>query len=152
MTTGLRILVAAVMVVLIGALMVGYMFVAFLLPNVWQTADRAFLRRRLGEDCPWWPVGVPVVFAFLVVGLIVLLLPGCQHSEKQDYESKVIVLFDLSGSMFVRDDLPEIGQDLATLPSRPDKIVNFLRGKEVANGRSKEAFIDRVLEKTPLTC
>ena len=70
MTTGLRILVAAVMVVLIGALMVGYMFVAFLLPNVWQTADRAFLRRRLGEDCPWWPVGVPVVFAFLVVGLI----------------------------------------------------------------------------------
>jgi hypothetical protein len=54
--------------------------------------------------------------------------------------------------MFVRDDLPEIGQDPATLPTRQDKIVNFLLGKEDADGKQKDPFIERVLQKTPLTC
>src|SRR4051794_4903208 len=30
-----------------------------------------FLWRRLTEECPTWAIGVPVLFAFLVVGLIV---------------------------------------------------------------------------------
>ena len=197
-----------------------------------------FVWRRLFEECPPWAVGVPVLFAFLVVALIVyfreerkmlaaivgaavvgtisivylplalilrpvfswmvilipvmsvalfyvalmylrdaksvhwlwaiflgmlrtavylilavvFMLPGCQHSEKQEYPSKVIVLFDVSGSHFVVDDLPEPGQDPATLPSRQDKILTFLLGKADAEGRDKTPFIEQVLEKTPLTC
>jgi hypothetical protein len=193
-----------------------------------------FLWRRLSEECPTWAVGVPVLFALLVVGLIVLfrqehklraaivggvvvgiiaivylplaailvnffswivilipvmavalfyvvlmyirdarsvhwlwafflglmrtcvyvilavvfLLPGCQHFEKQEYESKVLVLFDVSGSMFVVDDLPEEGKKLQ---SRQDKIVNFMTGILDESGREKTPFIDRVVQKTPLT-
>ena len=33
---------------------------------------KEFLWRRLTEECPTWAIVVPVVFAFLVVGLIVL--------------------------------------------------------------------------------
>src|ERR1051325_480075 len=150
-----------------------------------------FVCRGLREPCPEWAIGVPVLFAFLVVALIVLfkperklltaivggaavglisivylplayflvkafswmgillpvvgvalfyvgmmyirdarsvhwlwaiflgllrstvylilavvfLLPGCQHKEEHKFESKVVVLFDVSGSMMTKDDL-----------------------------------------------
>ena len=235
-----KILTAVIGVVIIGAIMGGYLFVALLLPNIWQDADKAFVWKRLLEESSFFAYLAPVGFAFGVVGLIVwfreerkllaaivglvvvgtvsfvyligalllrvipnvswlvvlmpvmavalfyvgmmylrdaksvhwlwaiflgllrtsvylilsivFLLPGCQHSETQEFESKVIVLFDVSDSMFVRDDLPEIGQDPATLPARQDKIVKFLLGKEDVDGKRKDPFVERVLQKTPLTC
>lgn len=196
-----------------------------------------FLWRRLNEDCPVWAIGVPVLFALLVVGLIVyfrpdrkllaaivglsvvgvvsffylplafilrpfftwmvilipvmtvalfyvammylkdaksvhpvwamflgllrtcvygtlalvFLLPGCQHYETQKYESKVIFLHDVSGSMFVVDGVPEEGKDPKLLPSRQDLIFNLLNGTEDDAGRQKVPFVDRVLQKTPVT-
>src|ERR1019366_9374400 len=82
---------------------------------------------------------------------IVFLLPGCQHFEKQEYESKAIVLFDVSGSMFTKDDLPEIGQDPAPLPTRKDKIANFLLARQDEKGREQTSFLDRVLQKPPVS-
>jgi hypothetical protein len=82
---------------------------------------------------------------------IVFLLPGCQHYEKQEYESKVLILFDVSGSMFTVDGVPVEGQDPKLLPSRQDLIANWLIGEEDEAGRQKVAFMDRVLQKTPVT-
>ncbi len=193
-----------------------------------------FLFRRLSDECPWWAIGVPVVFAFLVVLLVVIfrpekklivalvggmvvgvisliylpvafllvtrvqqatwlvilipvmgvalfyvglmylrdsksvhflwavllgglricvyvilatvfLLPGCQHFEKQEYESKVLVLFDVSGSMLEPDDLPEPGKAIKT---RQDKIHAFLTDAKGADGKS---FMDRIVQNTPVT-
>ena len=78
---------------------------------------------------------------------IVFLLPGCQHFENQEYESKTVAMLDVSGSMFVIDDLPEVGQKPDSLPTRQDKIFSSLTGK---NSKG-EVFLDRVLQKTPLT-
>ncbi len=64
----------------------------------------------------------------------------------------MLLLFDVSGSHFKVDDLPEKGQDPATLPSRQDKILNFLLSRADAEGRDKTPFIEEVLQKTPLTC
>jgi hypothetical protein len=196
-----------------------------------------FLWRRLSEDCPVWAIGVPVLFALAVVGLIVyfrperkliaaiiglavvgvisvlylplafilrpffswlvilipvmavalfyvgmmylkdarsvhpvwaiflgmlrtavyatlalvFLLPGCQHYEKQEYESKVIFLFDTSDSMFVVDGVPEEGKDPKLLPSRQDLILSWLNGAEDEAGRQKVPFMDKVMQKTPVT-
>jgi hypothetical protein len=191
-----------------------------------------FMWRRLSEECPPWAVGVPVLFAFLVVALIVIfrqerklmsaivgvvvvgiialvylplslllikilswmvilipvmavalfyvvlmyirdaktvhwlwaiflgllrtcvyvilgvvfLLPGCQHSDKQEYESKVVFLFDVSASMEERDDRPEEGQKPETLPTRQDKVLKFLTHS--AEEKGEKALIDRVVQKS----
>lgn len=88
------------------------------------------------------------VYAILAV---VFLLPGCQNYEQQEYHSKVLFLYDVSGSMFTIDDLPEIGQDPATLPTRQAKVLHFLTSTLDKNKKPQTAFIDRVLAKTPLT-
>ncbi|MBI2804842.1 MAG: hypothetical protein HYX68_07670 [Planctomycetes bacterium] len=196
-----------------------------------------FLFRRMAEECPTWAIFVPVLFAFIVVGLIVIfrqekkllsaliggaivtvfsllylvlgfvlvqhfrwmvilipilgvalfyvglmyirdarsvhflwalflgmlrttvymilavvfLMPGCQHFEKQEYESTVLILYDVSGSMGTKDDLPEEGKDPAKLPTRQDKILKFLAGNVDEQGRDKVSFIDQVLAKTHLS-
>ena len=85
-----------------------------------------------------------------VILAIVFLLPGCQHFEKQQIESMTLVLVDVSGSMFTVDDLPETGQDPATLPTRQDKILRFLLSKQDAAGREQAPFLERVAQKSPL--
>lgn len=88
------------------------------------------------------------VYAILAV---VFLLPGCQNYEQQEYHSKVVFLFDVSGSMYVVDDLPDIGQDPATLPTRQAKVLQLLTSTLDKNKKPQTAFLDRVLAKTPLT-
>ncbi|MSQ93444.1 MAG: VWA domain-containing protein [Gemmataceae bacterium] len=210
-------------------------------PEILQGNETSeFLWRRLSEDCPTWAIGVPVLFAFLVLALIVIfrpdkklmtaaiggsivgvfsllylflgfflvrvqgaswlvilvpvigmalfyvglmyirdarsvhwlwaiflgglrttvyailavvfLMPGCQHFDKQEYHSKTLFVFDVSGSMlFVIDDLPEEGQDPGKMPSRQDKILKWLAANADEQGREKIPFVDRVLAKTPLS-
>src|SRR5262249_58039624 len=88
------------------------------------------------------------VYAILAT---VFLLPGCQNYEQQEFHSKAVVFFDVSGSMFTIDDLPEIGQDPAKLPTRQAKVLQFLTSTLDKNKKPQTAFLDRVLAKTPLT-
>ncbi len=82
---------------------------------------------------------------------VVFLLPGCQYFEQQEYHSKVVFLFDVSGSLFVVDDLPEEGQDPEKLPTRQDKILTMLSTlKKDAEGK-ESTFIDRIVQKSPVT-
>ncbi len=73
----------------------------------------------------------------------VFLLPGCQEYDNKEFPSKVIFLFDVSGSMNVVDDFPETGQDPAGLPQRQDKVIKLLTGQA--------AIAQRILEKSPIT-
>ncbi|MCS7046897.1 MAG: hypothetical protein NZO58_11120, partial [Gemmataceae bacterium] len=88
------------------------------------------------------------VYAILAT---VFLLPGCQNYEQQKYHSKVVFFHDVSGSMFTVDDRPEIGQDPATLPTRQDKVLQFLTATLDRRRQPQEAFLKRVADKTPLT-
>ena len=80
------------------------------------------------------------VYAILA---FVFLLPGCQTYKNDEFPSKVIFLFDVSGSIRQIDDLPEVGQDPATLPARQDKVIDLLTGRA--------ALVQKVLEKSPIT-
>jgi hypothetical protein len=73
----------------------------------------------------------------------VFLLPGCQKYDNKEFPSKVIFLFDVSGSMNVVDDFPETGQDPTGLPQRQDKVIKLLTGQA--------AVAQRILEKSPIT-
>ncbi len=73
----------------------------------------------------------------------VFLLPGCQTYEKSETFSKVLFLFDVSGSMAAIDDFPEIGQDPAALPTRQDKVIKLLT--------SQAAIVQKTLQKSPIT-
>jgi hypothetical protein len=96
-----------------------------------------------------WAIFLGVLRTSVYVILsVVFLLPGCQYSETQKYEAKTLILFDVSNSMHVIDDLPEPGQDPAKLPSRQDKILKFLLSKADEQGRDKESFIEKVLPRT----
>jgi hypothetical protein len=88
------------------------------------------------------------VYAILAV---CFLLPGCQNYEKQEYHSKTLFLFDVSGSMFTVDDLPEVGQDPATLPTRQAKVLQWLAATLDKNKQPQTAFLERVLAKSPVT-
>ena len=61
------------------------------------------------------------------------------------------MLFDVSGSMFTVDDLPEVGQDPATLPSRQAKVLSLLTSNLSRAKQPQTPLMDRVLAKTPLT-
>jgi len=77
----------------------------------------------------------------------VFLLPGCQTFDMTEYHGKVLFLFDVSGSMVKTvDDLPEIGQDPATLPKRQDKVIRFL----AAGQKDAKPFLSLALAKTPI--
>jgi hypothetical protein len=88
----------------------------------------------------------------------VFLLPGCQNYETTETHSKVLFLFDVSGSMVgVIDDVPKPGENPALLPTRQDKVIKFLaeapanRGAKIPGTAQPLTFFDRVLEKTPAT-
>jgi hypothetical protein len=126
----------------------------------------------------WWVVLVPVLaIALFYVGLMyvcdahtingfwaaflgllrctvyctlaaVFLLPGCQTYQTTETHSKVLVLFDVSGSMNTVDDRPVAGQDPKTLLSRQGYIVKFLTDPQAPGALT---FMDRVQAKSPAT-
>jgi hypothetical protein len=89
----------------------------------------------------------------LVYGILafVFLLPGCQTWDTTESHSKVIIINDVSGSMYTVDDIPEVNQDPTTLPSRQDKVIEMFTGKASRDGQPRTPFIQALLEKSPLS-
>jgi hypothetical protein len=88
----------------------------------------------------------------------VFLLPGCQNYDTMETHSKVLFIFDVSGSMVgVVDDVPKPGENPTHLPTRQDKVIKFLTDASAASravnppGAQPLTFLDRVLQKTPVT-
>jgi hypothetical protein len=78
---------------------------------------------------------------------LVFLLPGCQTYQTTETRPKALVLFDVSNSMNLVDDLPTPGQDPRTLLSRQGKVIKMLTDP----GPGGRTFMDRLQEKSPLT-
>lgn len=81
----------------------------------------------------------------------VFLLPGCQVFDQNEYFPKLLLLFDVSGSMKTKDDLLEPGQRPETLLTRQDKVLDFLTGNVSADKQPRTPFLTRLLEKSPAT-
>ncbi|MBM4069996.1 MAG: hypothetical protein FJ271_13745 [Planctomycetes bacterium] len=88
------------------------------------------------------------VYAILA---FVFLLPGCQHYDISETFSKTLFLLDVSGSMGTIDDLPEPGQDPAKLPTRQDKVIQFLTSIAQKGDDKTKSFIERIVQKSPVT-
>lgn len=79
---------------------------------------------------------------------VIFLLPGCQTFDMTEYHAKTLFLFDVSGSMVSTvDDLPTVGQDPATLPTRQDKVARFFS----EGNQNTRPFLETVLAKSPIT-
>ncbi len=153
------------------------MLLAFLAVSMFSVVHLALAWMFL-PTFSWWVVLVPVILVALAyvslmyvkdaqtihplwaafLGLLrcavyailafVFLLPGCQNYDTTETHSKVVFLLDVSGSMKTVDDLPQVGEDPAKLPSRQDKVLKFLTGK---GAKDQGSFLDRLLSKTPVT-
>lgn len=73
----------------------------------------------------------------------VFLLPAIQTWERTETRSKVVVAFDVSGSMGNKDDMPTETQPADKLPTRQDKVIAFLSDDRVN-------FLKGLLEKNPI--
>jgi hypothetical protein len=89
----------------------------------------------------------------LVYGILacVFLLPGWQTFNTRETGYKVLVLFDVSDSMKRVDELPRPGEALTKLPSRQDKIIDFLTRNYVADDNKQSSWLEHVVLKTPVT-
>lgn len=74
---------------------------------------------------------------------IVFLLPAWQTWEKTESHSKVVLAFDVSGSMRNKDDLPTESMPVEKLPTRQDKVIQFLKDEQIG-------FLKRLQEKNPI--
>lgn len=90
-----------------------------------------------------------IVYATLAA---VFLLPGCQYFDISVRPSRVLVLFDVSGSMATSDDIPIAGQDPRTLLSRQDKVIRLLTEAEEKDGKKQQTLLERLIEKSPIVC
>src|SRR5579862_5314640 len=77
---------------------------------------------------------------------ICFLLPGCQDYDITISESKVLLLFDVSGSMDAVD-IHE-GEGAAT---RQEKIIRFLT-TPYHQGPASKTFIEHLTDNTPVVC
>lgn len=80
----------------------------------------------------------------------VFLQPTRQYYDTTETPSEVLFLFDVSGSMFTVDQLPEVGQDPAKLPTRQDLVARFLTAEGGPGRKGGSAFLKEVLAKTPV--
>jgi hypothetical protein len=93
---------------------------------------------------PWWATLLGLLRSTVYVILaLVFLLPSNQTKIQTRSESKVLVVFDVSGSMHTSDELAE-GRSADRLPTRQDKVVAFLVDPKVA-------FLPALEKKNPTT-
>jgi len=94
-------------------------------------------------------LGMLRVCVYLILAMV-FLLPGCQHHDKHQHESRVLMLFDVSESMENQDDIPKPGEDPEKRPKRQDEVLRFLLSRVNADKQPRTPFIDAVVPKTPL--
>lgn len=127
-------------VVLMPVLLVGFIYIGMMYQRDAQTVHplwAAFLGFLRGS-------------VYLILGFV-FLLPGCQTYDTSETHSKVLVLFDVSGSMNLVDDLPKPGQDPKTLPTRQAKVMNLLTALTPPDSRTGLTWMERLQQKSPVT-
>ena len=94
---------------------------------------------------PLWAVllGLLRAAVFTLLGFF-FMLPAVHDVDVKYSRSKVLVVFDVSGSMvYLKDDVPDEGRPLDALPTRQDKVLAFL-------ANPKYDFLRRLEATNPL--
>jgi hypothetical protein len=92
---------------------------------------------------PWATFLAALRCTVYLVLAAVFLLPALQTWEKTETRSKVVGLLDVSGSTGSRDDMPTDTVSVEKLPTRQDKVIQFLTDDQTG-------FLPRLQEKNPL--
>jgi hypothetical protein len=128
-----------VWIVALGVVLaVGFFYIA------WMYIREA---RTLG---PWWAIllGLLRASVYALIGFV-FLLPAKQTWNESRQRSKVVLVFDVSGSVTVsRDDVPPPGKSLLDVDTRQDQVLKFLHNEDRFKGFD---FIKRLEEKNPIT-
>jgi hypothetical protein len=95
---------------------------------------------------PWWAAFLGLLRSTVYLLLAgVFLLPAIQTWEENEVRSKVLVLFDVSGSVSaVIDDIPDEHTPVEKLPTRQDKVLRFLAD-------DKKGFLTGLEKRNPIT-
>ena len=75
---------------------------------------------------PWATFLAALRCAVYIVLAAVFLLPAQQTWERTETRSKVVIGHDVTQSMRTRDDIPTETMPFAKLPTRQDKVIDFL--------------------------
>src|SRR6266851_2353088 len=125
----------------------GHFWLAILIPVLLIAfAYVIWMYVRDGRPVGWaWAsvLGALRIAVYIILALV-FLLPAEQTWDRTQTRSKVILLFDVSGSMASKDDLPSEAMPVEKLLSRQDKIIQFLTDDQIK-------FIQRLQEKNPVT-
>jgi hypothetical protein len=79
---------------------------------------------------------------YAILGMV-FLLPAWQTWERTESHSKVVLAFDVSGSMGNKDDLPTEAMPVEKLPTRQDKVIQFLKDEQIG-------LLKHLQEKNPV--
>src|SRR5882762_1018815 len=93
----------------------------------------AMYRRDSRSVGPLWAtlLGFMRCLVYLILGGV-FLLPAWQTWEKTETHSKVVIAIDVSDSMRSRDDIPSESMPVEKLPTRIDKVQEFLLANQGA--------------------
>jgi hypothetical protein len=105
----------------------------------------AWMYKRDSQSVAWpWATFLAVlrctVYAILAA---VFLLPAIQTWEKVNSRSKVVLALDVSGSMGNKDDVPTETMPAEKLPTRQDKVIQFLTDEQLG-------FLSELQQKNPV--
>lgn len=135
----------------------GYWWLAVLVPVL--ILALAYVIRMYVKDSRsinrWWAIFLGVlrcsVYALLAFAF---LLPGRQTEDVTSSRSRVLVVFDCSRSVVEeKDDLPTSEMPVEKLPTRQDKVIDYLL-RESQDPKAREAgnFLKSLEAKNPLIC
>jgi hypothetical protein len=105
----------------------------------------ARMYRRDSRSVGWiWAtfLGVLRCAVYLVLACV-FLLPAMQTWEKTETRSKVVLAIDVSGSMGSKDDQPSEAMPAEKLPTRQEKVIQFLNDDQTA-------FLKNLLKTNPV--
>ena len=119
--------------VLFGVLLVGAIYVGIM-----------YIRDSRGVGVLWAGLLGMLRLGVYAALALVFLLPAKQNWQETSASSKVIVLFDVSGSMDTRDDIPAPGVEFDKLPTRSDKLMTFIQDP-------RADFFGKLTQKNPVS-
>jgi hypothetical protein len=124
----------------------GRWWLAILIPILLAAAVYVvFMYLRDGRSIGWVWGTFLAGLRIAVYGLltVLFLMPAMQVLDESITRFKVLLLFDVSGSMHNKDDLPNEAVPVEKMLSRQDKIINYLSTDQLA-------FLKR-LQKNPVS-
>jgi hypothetical protein len=112
----------------------GMVWLAVLIPTLWVAMFYVvWMYIRDGRSIGWFFGTFLALLRISVYAVltILFLMPAMQVLDESITRFKVIVMFDVSGSMLNKDDIPTDTMPLDKILSRQDKVLRFLSDEQV---------------------